>query len=69
MIEKSNTIVVDMRNHYESEVGKFENAICPDVDTSKDLLKETKKILDNHKNKNILLYCTGGIRCEKASSI
>ena len=68
MMEKSNTIVVDMRNHYESEVGKFENAICPDVDTSKDLLKETKNILDNHKNKNILLYCTGGIRCEKASS-
>ena len=68
MMEKSNTIVVDMRNHYESEVGKFENAICPDVDTSKDLLKETKNILGNHKNKNILLYCTGGIRCEKASS-
>ena len=36
MIDKPNTVVVDMRNHYESEVGKFENAICPDVDTSKD---------------------------------
>ncbi len=68
MIDKPNTVVVDMRNHYESEVGKFENAICPDVDTSKELLNETKKILNNHKNDNILLYCTGGIRCEKASS-
>ena len=68
MIEKPDTIVVDMRNHYESEVGKFEKAICPDVDTSKELLKETKNILNDFKDKNILLYCTGGIRCEKASS-
>ena len=68
MIDRENTVVVDMRNHYESEVGKFENAICPDVDASKDLLLETKKLIDKHKNDNILLYCTGGIRCEKASS-
>tara|TARA_B100002052_G_scaffold217015_1_gene199015 strand:+ start:16 stop:1077 length:1062 start_codon:yes stop_codon:yes gene_type:complete len=68
MIDQPDTIVVDMRNHYESEVGKFEKAICPDVDTSKELLKETKKILSKHKENNILLYCTGGIRCEKASS-
>ncbi len=68
MIDKKNTVVVDMRNHYESEVGKFENAICPDVDASKDLLSETKKLIHKHKNDNVLLYCTGGIRCEKASS-
>ncbi len=68
MMENPNSIIVDMRNHYESEVGKFENAICPDVDTSKELLPETKKILEKHKNDNIMLYCTGGIRCEKASS-
>ena len=68
MADKKDTVIVDMRNHYESEVGKFDNAICPDVDTSKELLKETKKILEKHKNKDILLYCTGGIRCEKASS-
>ena len=68
MMDKSNSIIVDMRNHYESEVGKFENAICPDVDTSKELLSQTKKILDKHKDDNIMLYCTGGIRCEKASS-
>ena len=68
LINQENSIVVDMRNHYESEVGKFENAICPDVDTSEELLPETKKILQKNKEDNILLYCTGGIRCEKASS-
>ncbi len=68
MMENSNSVVIDMRNHYESEVGKFDNAICPDVDTSRELLSETKKILEKHKEDNIMLYCTGGIRCEKASS-
>ena len=68
MMDKNNSIVVDMRNHYESEVGKFKDALCPDVDCSEELLPETKKILDKHKDDNILLYCTGGIRCEKASS-
>ena len=62
------TIVVDMRNYYESEVGHFENAICPDVDTFKDSLPIVKKQLENKQDKKILLYCTGGIRCEKASA-
>ena len=61
-------IIVDMRNHYESEVGRFENAIIPDVDKSEDLLPKVKKILSKNKNDKILMYCTGGIRCEKASS-
>ena len=68
MMELDNTVVVDMRNHYESEVGRFENAICPDVDASENLLSSTKKLLKKHKRDNVLLYCTGGIRCEKASS-
>jgi len=68
LMEEKNSIIVDMRNHYESEVGKFENAICPDVDTSEELLSETKKLLQKNKKDNILLYCTGGIRCEKASA-
>ena len=68
MMELDNTVVVDMRNHYESEVGRFENAICPDVDASENLLSSTKKLLKKHKQDNVLLYCTGGIRCEKASS-
>jgi UPF0176 protein len=63
-----NTLVVDMRNHYESEVGHFENAICPDVDTFRDALPVVEKMLEDQKDKNLVMYCTGGIRCEKASA-
>lgn len=62
------TIVVDMRNHYESEVGHFEGAILPDVETFREALPTVEKILRGNENKNIILYCTGGIRCEKASA-
>ena len=61
-------IVVDMRNHYESEIGKFKGAICPDVETFREELPIVKKILKGKEQKKILLYCTGGIRCEKASA-
>ena len=67
-LEKENAIAVDMRNYYESEVGKFEEAIIPDVDTSRELLPAVKKMLNGRESDPILLYCTGGIRCEKASS-
>jgi len=67
-LEKENAIAVDMRNYYESEVGMFEEAIIPDVDTSRELLPTVKKLLNGHESDPILLYCTGGIRCEKASS-
>ena len=60
--------VVDMRNHYESEIGKFKGAICPDVETFKEELPEVKKILKGQEEDKILLYCTGGIRCEKTSA-
>jgi UPF0176 protein len=63
-----NTIVVDMRNHYESEVGRFENAIAPDAVTFREELPLVAEQLANHKDKKILMYCTGGIRCEKASA-
>ncbi|HEY8934161.1 MAG TPA: rhodanese-related sulfurtransferase [Cyclobacteriaceae bacterium] len=62
------TIVVDMRNHYESEVGHFKNAICPDVDTFREELQVVGNLLEDKKDKNIVMYCTGGIRCEKASA-
>ncbi len=61
-------IVVDMRNNYESEIGHFEGAITPNVVTFRDELKQTPELLKIHKNKKIALYCTGGIRCEKASA-
>jgi len=67
-LEQSNVVAVDMRNYYESEVGRFENALIPDVDTSRELLPEVKKMLKGHEEDEILLYCTGGIRCEKASA-
>ncbi len=60
--------VVDMRNHYESEVGHFKGAICPDSDTFKDELPMVLDILKNKEDEKVLLYCTGGIRCEKASA-
>lgn len=62
------TVVVDMRNHYESEVGHFKNAICPDADTFRQELPIVLDLLKDQKEKKILLYCTGGIRCEKASA-
>ena len=69
LAEKEDTIVVDMRNHYESEIGHFEGAIIPDVDTFRDSLPIIEKDLSEHKeDKNLVMYCTGGIRCEKASA-
>ncbi len=62
------TIVVDMRNHYEFEVGHFENAIEIPSDTFREQLPIAVDILQNEKDKNIIMYCTGGIRCEKASA-
>ena len=60
--------VVDMRNHYESEIGKFKGAICPDVETFKEELPMVKEMLKGKENEQVLLYCTGGIRCEKTSA-
>lgn len=67
-MENKNTVVVDMRNHYESEVGRFENALCPDADTFREALPKVLDELKDKKDKKVLLYCTGGIRCEKASA-
>ncbi|MBK9501138.1 MAG: rhodanese-related sulfurtransferase [Leptospiraceae bacterium] len=67
-LEDPNVVVVDVRNHYESEVGHFENAILPDADTFKEELPLIVDLLKDQKDKKVLLYCTGGIRCEKASA-
>ena len=63
-----NTIIVDMRNHYESEVGHFIDAIRPDVDTFREELQVVQDLMRDQTDKNLLMYCTGGIRCEKASA-
>ena len=69
LIEDPQSVVVDMRNHYESEIGHFEKAITPDVDTFRDSLDLIEEQLAEHKeDKKLVMYCTGGIRCEKASA-
>ncbi len=69
LVAAEEAIVVDMRNHYESEIGHFENAITPDVDTFRDSLDIIEDELSEHKeDKKLVMYCTGGIRCEKASA-
>lgn len=68
LADDANTVIVDMRNHYESEVGRFRNAVCPDVDTFREELQHVEDLMKDQKNKNLLMYCTGGIRCEKASA-
>ena len=67
-IEDPNTIVIDMRNHYESEVGRFDRAFCPDADTFREELPQVIEHLKGQEDKKVLMYCTGGIRCEKASA-
>jgi UPF0176 protein len=68
MIAKPDTIVIDMRNHYEYEVGHFERAIEIPSDTFRAQLPMAADMMKEHKDKNIIMYCTGGIRCEKASA-
>lgn len=68
LCNQPDTLIVDMRNHYESEIGHFENAITPDVVTFRESLPIIATQLEEYKDKNILMYCTGGIRCEKASA-
>jgi len=62
------TVLIDMRNHYESEVGHFEGAICPDADTFREEIAIVEEMLKGKEDQNIVMYCTGGIRCEKASA-
>ena len=68
LVESGEHLVVDMRNHYESEIGHFKGAICPETDTFRDEIKLVSEMLAGLNDRKILLYCTGGIRCEKASA-
>ncbi len=68
LADDPNTLIVDMRNHYEYEVGHFKNAIEIPSDTFREQLPMAASMLENEKEKNIIMYCTGGIRCEKASA-
>ncbi len=68
LVGQPGTVVVDMRNYYESEIGHFEGAICPQADTFREELEIVSGQLETQRDSKILLYCTGGIRCEKASA-
>jgi UPF0176 protein len=68
LVGNPDVTVVDMRNHYESEVGHFEGAICPQVETFREEVELVANQLSEQKDRKLLLYCTGGVRCEKASA-
>jgi UPF0176 protein len=68
LAKQPDTIIVDMRNHYEYEVGHFEGAIEVPSDTFREQLPMAVEMLQENKDQNIIMYCTGGIRCEKASA-
>ena len=68
LMKDPGTVVIDMRNHYEYEVGHFENALEIPSDTFRDQLPMAVEMMKEQKEKNIIMYCTGGIRCEKASA-
>lgn len=68
LMNDPDTVVIDMRNHYEYEVGHFENAIEIPSDTFRQQLPMAVDMMKDKKDKNIIMYCTGGIRCEKASA-
>ena len=73
LIKNKNTIVIDTRNHYEVSIGTFQNSISPNTRNFSEFPKWVDDHLDTHlENKestNIAMFCTGGIRCEKATSL
>lgn len=62
-------LLIDMRNHYESEIGHFEGALRPDVDTFREELVQVQRLAEENPRRTIYMYCTGGIRCSKAGAI
>ena len=62
-------IVLDTRNEYETRVGLFENAVDLQLDTFRDFPDAIEQLPEEYKDKQIVMYCTGGIRCEKASAV
>jgi len=67
--KKEDVIVLDTRNEYETRVGIFENAIDLQLDTFRDFPSAIETLPVEYKDKQIVMYCTGGIRCEKASAV
>ncbi|MBV8874032.1 MAG: rhodanese-related sulfurtransferase [Metakosakonia sp.] len=68
MLDDPEAVFIDMRNHYEYEVGHFDGALEIPADTFREQLPKAVEMMQEHKDKKIVMYCTGGIRCEKASA-
>ena len=68
LITDKETLIIDVRNNFEFEMGTFRNSINPKTKSFSEFKKFIKSSLSKYKKKNIALFCTGGIRCEKASS-
>ena len=69
LINDPNTIVIDTRNNYEVDIGTFKNSINPQTEAFREFPSYVDKNLNNNKIKKVAMFCTGGIRCEKASSL
>ena len=69
LIEDSNVLVIDTRNHYEVEVGTFPRAIDPETDSFREFPEFAKKLAETSKDRPLAMFCTGGIRCEKATAL
>ncbi|MFK8032137.1 MAG: rhodanese-related sulfurtransferase [Gammaproteobacteria bacterium] len=68
LISDPDVLVIDTRNQYEVDVGTFENAVSPHSDSFREFPKYVADHLDPEKNRKVAMFCTGGIRCEKASA-
>lgn len=66
-LQDEDVIIIDARNNYETQIGHFRNAILPNVETFRDLPQWIEQHLSAYKDRRVLTYCTGGIRCEKFS--
>lgn len=69
LIAQDDVILIDTRNDYEYKAGTFKGAIDPKTETFREFPEYVKKELEAHKNKKIAMFCTGGIRCEKSTSL
>ena len=66
-MQEEDVVIIDGRNKYEADMGQFKNAVVPEIDSFREFPKWFRDHADDLKNKKLLTYCTGGIRCEKLS--
>jgi UPF0176 protein len=69
LIEQPDTLLIDTRNHYEVEIGTFPNAVDPGTDSFRQFVKFAEQIAESDRKRPLAMFCTGGIRCEKATAL